>query len=64
LTLFKEYLEFMFTNRRMSIGAQQSGVKVVHMQMARVELFNPQSHTNTGSTTHVVELARVAAITL
>jgi hypothetical protein len=34
LTSFKEYLEFMFTKRRMSVVARRSGAKVMHLQMA------------------------------
>ena len=59
-TLFKECLEFMYTKRRMSVVAQQSGAKVMHMHMARAELFNPRSQTNIKSTTCVAELGTVA----
>jgi hypothetical protein len=46
LTPFEEYLEFMFTKRRMSIFARRSGAKVMHMQLAWSELFNPTNKTN------------------
>ena len=42
---FKEYLEFMFTKRRMSVVARRSGDKVMHMQLARSELFKPTNET-------------------
>ena len=64
LTPFKEYLEFVFTKRRMSVVARRSGAKVMHMQMARLELFNPQNETNIETTTRVVELGLVAVVTL
>jgi hypothetical protein len=65
LTPFKEYLEFMFTKRRMSFVACLSGAKVMHMQMARSELFNPRNEMNIDTTTRVlVELGQVATVTL
>jgi hypothetical protein len=64
LTPFKEYLEFMFTKRMMSVVARRSGAKVMHMQMARLELFNPRNETNFDTTTRVVELGTVAMVTL
>jgi hypothetical protein len=64
LTPFKEYLEFMFTKRRMSVVARRSGAKVMHMQMARSELFKPTNETNVDTTTRVVELGTVAMVTL
>ena len=64
LTPFAEYLEFMFTKRRMSVVARRSGAKVMHMQLARSELFNPTNETNIDTTTCVVELGTVAMTTL
>jgi hypothetical protein len=64
LTPFKEYLEFMFTKRRMSVVARRSGAKVMHMQLARSELFKPTNETNVDTTTRVVELGTVAMVTL
>ncbi len=64
LTPFKEYLEFVFTKRKISVFACQSSAKVIHMQMARLEHFNPQSKTIIETTTRVVELGTVAAVTL
>jgi len=64
LTPFAEYLEFMFTKRRMSVVARRSGAKVMHMQLARSELFNPTNETNIDTTTRVVELGTVAKTTL
>jgi hypothetical protein len=61
LTPFAEYLKFMFTKRRMSVVARRLGAKVMHMQLARSELFNP---TNIDTTTRVVELGTVAMTTL
>ncbi len=34
LTPFAEYLEFMFTKRRMSVVARRLGAKIMHMQLA------------------------------
>jgi hypothetical protein len=64
LTPFKDYLEFMFTKRRMSVVARRSGSKVMHLQMARLEIFNPRNETNINTTTRVVELGTVAMVTL
>jgi hypothetical protein len=61
---FKEYLEFMFTKRRMSVVPRQSGAKVMHMQLACLELFKPTNETNIDTTTCVVELGMVAMVTL
>ncbi len=61
---FKEYLEFMFMKRRMSVVARRSGAKVMHMQLARTELFKPTNKTNIDTTTHVVELGTIAMVTL
>ena len=64
LTPFVEYLEFMFTKRRMSVVTRRSGAKVMHMQMARSELFNPTNLTNIDTTTRVVGLGMAAMDTL
>ena len=64
LTPFKEYFEFMFMKRRMSVVARRSGAKVMHMQLACTELFNPTNETNIDTTTRVVELGMVAMVTL
>ena len=64
LAPFVEYLEFMFTKRRMSVVARRSGAKVMHMQLAWSELFNPTNKTNIDTTTRVVELGTVAMTTL
>jgi len=64
LTPFAEYLEFMFTKRRMSVVARRSGAKVMHMQLAQSELFNPTNKNNIDTTTCVVELGTVAMTTL
>jgi hypothetical protein len=64
LTPFKEYPELMFTKRRMSVVACRSGARVMHMQMARSELFNPRNETIIDTTTRVVELGTVAVVTL
>jgi hypothetical protein len=64
LTPFAEYLEFMFTKRRMLVVARRSGAKVMHMQLAWSELFNPTNETNIDTTTCVVELGMVAMTTL
>jgi len=45
LTPFAEYLEFMFTKRRILVVARRSGAKVMNMQLARSELFNPTNET-------------------
>jgi hypothetical protein len=39
LTPFAEYLEFMFTKRRMLVVASRLGAKVMHMQLAQSELL-------------------------
>ena len=64
LTPFKEYLEFMFMKRRMSVVAHRSGAKVMHMQLACTELFKPTNETHIDTTTRVVELGTVAMDTL
>jgi hypothetical protein len=64
LTPFTEYLDFMFTKRRMSVIARRSGAKVMHIQLAWSELFNPTNATNIDTTTRVVELGTVAMVTL
>jgi hypothetical protein len=60
LTPFKECLEFLYTKQTISVVARQSGAKIMHMQKARAELFNPRLQTNVKSTTHNVELGIVA----
>jgi hypothetical protein len=64
LTPFAEYLEFIFTKRRMLVVARRSGAKVMHMQLAWSELFKPMNETNIDTTTRVVELGTVAMTTL
>jgi hypothetical protein len=64
LTPFKEYLELMFTKRTVSVVASQSNAKVMHVQMSRLELFNLQNETNIDTITRVVDLGRVAVMTL
>ena len=61
---FAEYLEFMFTKRRMSVVARRLEAKIMHIQMAWSELFNPTNVTNIDTTTRVVELGMVAMDTL
>ena len=42
LTPFKEYLEFMFMKRRMSVVARRSGAKVMHMLAPPTAFFSPR----------------------
>ncbi len=46
LTPFTKYLDFMFTKQRMLVVARRSGAKIMHMQLAWLEQFNPTSKTN------------------
>ena len=50
----------MYTKQTMSVLAQRLGAKIMHMQKARAELFDPSLQANIKSTTHVVESGTVS----
>ena len=59
LSPFKDYLHFMFNDRRKMVKKSTTGMLVAHLAMAKRELFNPKKKTNTESTSGMLEIVSV-----
>ena len=55
----KDYLHFMFNNRRMMVKNSTTGMRVAHFAMKKRKLFNPKKKTNIKSTACMLDIVSV-----
>ena len=56
---FKEYLELVFNNRRTMVNNRTTIMRVVHLVMEKMELFNPKKKNNIESTARILDIFSV-----
>ena len=56
---FKDNLQIMFNNRRMMVKNRTTGMRVLHLSMAKREMLNPKKKTNIKSITRMLDIVSV-----
>ena len=59
LPTFEDYLHLMFNNRRMMAKNIATVMRVAHVAMAKMELFNPKKKNNIDSTARMLDIFSV-----